>query len=131
MITKHEFDCVDCGEHKVHVNPNGCGGVGYAIVTEDGTEKKICYDCIGKRDRADMKDRGRITLYLTKNQDGWFVSNWPGTLKMRVREHRSGRHNIAGHRDDVWFRGPDGKEWWGVCYGHNTQLCHCKRLKAA
>ncbi len=131
MITKHEFDCADCGEHKVHVNPNGYGGVGYATVLEDGIEKKVCYDCVAERDRAEMKDRGRILLYLTKNQDGWTVSNWPGTLKFRAREHRTGRHNMAGIREDVWFIGPDGREWWGVNYGHNTQLCHCCQLKAA
>ena len=130
-MSKHEFTCADCGEEKTHVNPHGCGGVGYAIVREDGIEKKVCYDCCGKRDRIEMEDKGRIVLYLSKNQDGWFVSNWPGTLKFRVEECSSGNHNIAGTRDDVWFTGPNGRRWWGVCYGSNTQICRCRRLKAA
>jgi hypothetical protein len=41
----------------------------------------------------------------------------------------TGRHNIAGVRYDVWFRGPDGHVWWGVQYGDMTQICHCKRTK--
>lgn len=130
-MSKHEFDCADCGEHKVHVNPNDCGGVGYANVREDGVEKKVCYDCCGKRDIAYMTDEGRIALYLTVTDGKQFVSNWPGTLKMPVRYSRSGRHNIAGTRETVWFTGPDGREWWGVSYGQWTQICHCKRLKAA
>jgi len=130
-MSEHKFVCADCGEHKVHVNPNDCGGVGYARVCEDGVEKKVCYDCCGKRDIASMQTEGRIVLYLTARGGKLFVSNWPGTLKFPVRERRTGRHNIAGHRDDVWFRDSDGREWWGVSYGYNTQLCHCKRLRAA
>ena len=29
---------------------------------------------------------------------------------------------------DVWFIGPDGKEWHGVQYGDLTQVCHCRRV---
>ena len=130
-MSKHEFDCVDCGEHKVHVNPNDIGGTGYAVVREDDTEKKVCYDCCGKRDRISMKAEGRAVLYLTKREGKQFVSNWPGTLTLPVKYSRTGRHNIAGTRETVWFTGPDGREWWGVSYGQWTQICHCKRLKAA
>jgi len=130
-MTKHEFTCADCGEHKVHVNPNDCGGVGYANVRVDGDEKKVCYDCCGKRDVAEMTDKGRIVLYLTKKSDRWTVTNWPGTLKFPVKARRPGYHNFAGTRETVWFTGPDGREWWGICYGEWTQICHCRRLKAA
>lgn len=130
-MTRYEFDCADCGEHKVHVNPNDCGGVGYAVVREDGIEKKVCYDCCGKRDIVDMTARGEAVLYLTVREGKSVVTNWSGTLVLPVRYSRSGRHNIAGTRETVWFTGPDGREWWGVCYGNNTQLCHCKRLRAA
>jgi len=127
-MSRHEFVCSDCGKKRVHVNPTGCGGVGYVIV-EDG--KKVCYECCGKRDRAEMTASGRIILYLTKGSDGWTVTNWPGTLTFRVRERRVGKHNIAGIREDVWFIGPDGHTWWGVNYGYNSQICRCRRLKAA
>ena len=130
-MSKHKFDCADCGEHKVHVNPNDCGGVGYATVREDGIEKKVCYACCGKRDIADMRERGRTVLYLTEREGKPVVTNWPGTLSFPVRYSRKGRHNIAGTRQDVWFTDCDGREWWGVSYGDYTQLCHCKRLKAA
>ena len=130
-MSKHEFDCADCGEHKVHVNPTGNGGVGYARVSEDGIEKKVCYDCCGKRDLVQMEAEGRIALYLVKREGKQIVVNWPGTLSFPVRYSRTGRHNIAGTREDVWFTGPDGREWWGVSYGQWTQICRCKRLKAA
>jgi len=48
---------------------------------------------------------------------------------MPILRSRSGRHNIAGIRVDVWFRGPDGMPWHGVNYGHHSQLTHCKRVK--
>lgn len=133
-MSKHEFTCADCGEHKVHDNPHGYGGTGYGTdgtVNKDGTKKKVCYDCCGKRDVADMKATGRAVLYLTEREGKPVVTNWPGTLILPVRHNRIGRHNIAGSREDVWFTGPDGREWWGVRYGDYTQLCHCKRLKAA
>jgi hypothetical protein len=136
-MSEHRFVCADCHEEKVHVNPNGCGGTGYATVREDGIEKTVCYDCMGKRDSAEMEATGRAVLYLTVAGPGaaapnWpVVTNWPGSLKIPVQSRRIGSHNIAGSRTDVWFTGPDGRKWWGVCYGDNTQLCHCRRLKAA
>lgn len=133
-MSSHEFVCADCGEKKVHVNPNGCGGTGYGTGPNG---EKVCYACCGKRDSAEMTERGRAVLYLTvagpnAAAPNWpVVTNWPGTLKIPVKHRRIGRHNIAGVREDVWFTGPDGREWHGVCYGRNTQLCHCRRLKAA
>jgi len=127
-MTEHRFVCADCGEEKVHVNPSGCGGTGYATGPNG---EKVCYDCCGKRDRAEMAATGRIVLYLVKKPGGWNVTNWPGTLVLSVRARRVGRHNIAGIREDVWFTDSAGREWWGVCYGHNSQLCRCRRLRAA
>lgn len=54
--------------------------------------------------------------------------NWPGSLEFRCWT-RTGNHNIARTRYDVWFYGPDGYIWYGVTYGEDTQLCHCKRTK--
>ena len=127
-MSKHVFTYADCKEKKVHVSPNDCGGVGYAVVSEDGAEKMVCYGCCGKRDCVEMEAKGRIVLYLTKKSDSWFVSNWPGTLQFPVREHRTGNHNIADTRETVWFTDSDGREWYGVCYGYNTQLCECSNV---
>lgn len=88
----------------------------------------------GKHDRKQMAETGKIVLFLTISeymnmrlfQDGK-LTNWPGSLEIPCRVKR-GRHNMAGTRYDVWFR-LHGKEWHGVQYGDNTQICHCKRLK--
>ena len=126
-MSKHRFVCADCGEEKVQVNPNDCGSIGYGIGPNG---EKVCYACCGKRDSADMIETGRAVLYLTSREGKPVVTNWPGTLILPVRVVRKGRHNFAGVREDVWFTGPDGREWWGVCIGDMT-LCRCRRLKAA
>ena len=113
------FTCIDCKKTKP-IQKNG--GTGYA----NDLNNPVCYDCCGKHDWAYMKKHGRITLYLT--EDG--VANWPGTLKFKVNEMKTGRHNIARVRYDVWFTDKDGRVWHGVQYGDNTQLCHCKRKAA-
>ena len=130
-----KFKCNDCGEFKPVQTE---GGTGYARL-KDGSN--ICYECCGIRDRADMVKTGRGVLYLSsvpapdcmKNQP-WNtirgrLSNWPGTLEFKVDATKKGRHNMAGSRYDVWFTGPDGKDWHGVQYGENTQICHCRRIK--
>jgi len=124
-VTKEStFVCSDCGKEKDI--PEDSITTGYGI---DNEGKKVCFACCGLRDRKTMVDEGRIALYLTKKPDGWFVTNWPGTLSFRVTSHRIGSHNIAGTRDDVWFTGPDDKPWWGVCIGSNTQITRCRRIK--
>ena len=123
--------CADCGIGKLHVNPSGCGGTGYGVIREGGRKKKICYDCCGKRDLAGMIETGRAVLYLTEGPDGAEVTNWPGTLKFHVRYQKAGNHNIAGRRTDVWFTDSNGREWHGVQLGNYSQICRCRRLKAA
>jgi len=130
-MSSHRFTCVDCGQEKIHVNPNGCGGTGYATYRMDGVEKKVCYACCAKRELRYMRDTGRAVLYLTEGPNGSTVTDWPGVLKFQVRHKRIGSHNLAGRRVDVWFTDSDGREWHGVNYGHNSQLCHCRRLRAA
>ncbi len=135
-MNEFRFTCADCGEEKCHVNPNGCGGTGYATVRDGGVEKKVCYDCIGKREIADMIETGRAVLYLTVAGDSAaaplrpVVTNWPGTLKIPVKSSKRSRNNFGAQREDVWFNGPDGKRWWGVNIGDNM-LCRCRRLKSA
>ena len=85
----------------------------------------------GSANLVDMRDTGRAVLYLTEEgPEGAVVTDWPGVLKFRVRHKRVGSHNLAGRRVDVWFADSDGREWHGVNYGHNSQLCHCRRLRA-
>lgn len=118
------FRCGRCGE----VKPVNVGGVstGYGWEAISPDSKPICFECCGHLDRERMAGTGRATLYL---DDGW-VTNWPGTLKLRVRSARTGKHNLAGKRVDVWFTDEAGARWHGVQYGRWTQICHCKRLKS-
>lgn len=101
--------------------------------------ERHCYDCCAERDRYQMLETGKATLYLTlkdaftpdgnPNGKTGEISNWPGSLKFRTGPIRKGRHNMARVRYDTWFTGPDGKEWHAVQYGDNTQIAHCKRVK--
>jgi hypothetical protein len=77
-----------------------------------------------------MAKDGRTTLY----DDGSHAVNWTNILRFPITARKTGRHNIAGKRYDVWFDGPDEygtctQLWWGVRYGDNTQILHCRRLK--
>lgn len=123
------MNIVDCG-HDADKQKSDCT-TGYGI---NKHKEKICFECCGIMDEKQMIEDGKITLYLThdlKMKDKWgnaTISNWPGTLKFLGRVKR-GHHNIAHNRYDVWFYGPDGKEWHGVQYGDNTQILDCKRNK--
>ena len=115
--------CADCGRLCV---PDGVG-TGYATTT-DG--KNICYDCAGRRDRENLmklEPGGKYTLYLVEKSGGFYVVNWPGTFNKRVFP-KIGRHNMAGRRCDIWFTLGD-KNFHGVNYGDNTQICHIQRTK--
>jgi hypothetical protein len=115
------FRCIDCAQVKpMQTN----GGTGYGINEHDFF---VCYDCCGKQDEKFMRDNGRITLYLVKRDNEYFVTNWPGTINIRAHV-RTSWHNIAGKRYDAWFKHA-GANWHGVTYGDNTQICHCKRTK--
>jgi hypothetical protein len=126
---KEYCGCADCGKKKVSPDSDDSGGPGYGTSPEG---EKVCYTCCAKRDIADMVATGRAVLYLTvvgPQVAALILTNWPGTLRIPVKSCRVGCHNLAGTREDVWFDGPDGRKWWGVCIG-NTQICRCKRLKA-
>lgn len=115
--------CADCGK-TIEPPANSCG-TGYGTA-RDGA--KVCYECCGKRDAADMRQSGRATLYLSgKLGVDARVTNWPATLVFPVGSFKTGRHNVAGFRFDVWFRGPDNATWHGVQYGRNTEILHCRR----
>lgn len=127
------FTCDQCGEHVEHKND---------FTTGYGTDKegkKICFACCGVNDRRDLLALpigGKFWLYLSsKLEDGkpeyyreHYVSNWPGTLSIKVPCPRKGRHNIARTRYDVWFKLEDAY-FHGVQYGEWTQVCHIRRIK--
>lgn len=118
------FTCVMCGKE---TPIKTTGGAGYATQDEPNEfcpkTGKVCYDCCAVIDKAWMEKTGRATLYVS---DG-MVSNWPGTLRFAARVVK-GKHNIARTRYDVWFQDHTGREWHGVQYGENTQICRCRRL---
>lgn len=121
--------CDDCG---LVITPPGelhplakMVGTGYSLIKDGDTEKVVCYQCCGVRDTKWMRDHDKTTLYLT----GSFVKNWPGSLEFKVRYIKTSRHNIARIRYSVWFDGPDGVSWYGVQFGNNTQILHCRKLK--
>lgn len=127
---------LDCGH--TETRPHSYITRGYAT---DAAGKTACYACCAERERAAMIETGRATLYLSYDAErGGYnnkvirysnvrVTDWPGVLEFKCGGLRTGRHNIAGKRYDVWFRGPDGFVWHGVQYGENTQIAHCKRTK--
>lgn len=98
---------------------------GYGTVTDTGD--RLCYPCIGERDREKLQSTGKGTLYLDQSGHPWRVTNWPGTLAFNVISRSESRHNFARVRYDVWFRGPGGKIWHGYQIGDMTQSCHVRR----
>jgi hypothetical protein len=118
--------CSKCGS-SIDTVDHGIG-TGYST-TESG--EKVCYECIGKLDRTKLYNLpigGKYTLYLTEKKRHLYVSNWPGSFKLPVHYSKTGNHNIAGIRQDVWFYLEDHL-YHGTCYGKNTQIAYCKRIK--
>lgn len=130
----HVFTCDRCKQTITHVSDFTTG---YGV-NDQG--QKACYACCGEIDQDFMLETGKITLYLTGendtlsyNRSSHFipkkVSNWPGSLEFEVLSWSLGDHNWGIPRYDVWFKGPDGRVWYGVHMGYHSQLIHCKRTK--
>lgn len=103
-------------------------GTGYATTK---TGKRVCYDCAVKIDREELENLpigGKIIMYLVKEGDKYYISNWPGTFKIRIWTIKKGNHNIAGTRSDVWFCYA-GHSFHGVQYGACSQICHITRVR--
>ena len=115
---------LDCGHELVkdHSSSAGYGTNGDGI--------KLCYNCCAEQDKAFMREHGKNTLYLTKDEKGWKVTNWPGTLVFRPHYVKKGWHNIAGSRHDAWFTF-EGHVWHAVQYGEWSDIARCKRTKQA
>ena len=125
-------DIKKCSKCKKEIPKQKAGSctTGYA---KDKDDNIVCYACCAIEDKQYMKDHKKITLYLTMPPEGLYngkskVTNWPGSFKVICHGFSKGHHNIAGVRYDVWFRF-NGYIWWGVQYGDNTQICHCKQTK--
>lgn len=80
---------------------------------------------LAKRELENMRLTGKALLYLHNANS---VGTWDGTFNFPVHYQRTGGHNMAGKRLDLWFRGPEGATWHGVNIGDN-QIVHCKRNK--
>lgn len=128
------WDCADCGKHEAsNRNCSIQGGTGYATI--DGRQR-ICYACCAERDKAQMRDTGKWVGYLTAKQSPngsrvYEVSNWPGSLRLRVGGAiKHSFHNFAGRdgRRDFWFTF-ENSTWHGVNIG-DSQIAHYKRIKA-
>ncbi len=121
------FNCSKCGLLKP---VQTSGGTGYGV--DRKTDAKTCYACIGEEDQKELENAvigDKFTHYLTNsNNEGYQVTNWPGSWKTGKLHCRKGRHNIAGCRYDVWFK--VGKNYFhGVTFGNMTQICHIKCVK--
>ena len=122
MKTETKIEKLDCG-HPESEHSEFTRGYG-----QDADGKKYCYACCAERDKKQMRDAGKIALYLTEKDGKSEVTNWPGSLRLAVMRETVGRHNMAGKRFDVYFRF-EGQSWHGVQFGSNTQICHCNRIK--
>ena len=116
----NQFTCSRCGKTKTNKDKHTTG---YAT---DNKGNKICFSCCANVDKEQMIKSGKIVLYL--NSRDKVVSNWPGTLKIKVDTINKGKHNIAGNRNDIYFSF-NGKKWHGVQLGNNSDICRCKQLK--
>lgn len=113
---------------------------------------RFCYACCAERDRKDMIETGRATLYLveriekrplqnagyyglaekdsTVDVKTYYVTNWPGSLEFKARhiDYKKYGGGFGSQRTDAWFTGPDGKAWHAVNRG-DSQIARCRRLK--
>jgi hypothetical protein len=130
LAMEDNFICSVCGETKPTQKQ---GGTGYG--RDPVTDGKVCYACCAIEDKRAMLTTGRATMFLVKREVKenpglfqYFVTNWPGTLEIRAPGVRHGKHNIARTRTDVWFK-YENRNWHGVSYGENTQICHVRVSK--
>jgi len=116
-----EFDCHQCGQHKIHES-NISTGYG-----RNDKDEKICFACCGLNDEKnliELKKGEKICLFF----NGIEIINWPSTLKITPTYIRKGRHNIAGTRQDVYFVFR-GLNFHGIQYGNNSEIIHIRKIK--
>lgn len=118
---KHEFTCSKCGQHKIHESDISTG---YAT---DKNDNKICFACCGLNDAKEL-DELQPKKKIIQYWDGKEITNWPGTLKIKPYYTKKGRHNMAGTREDIYFKF-HGRTFHAVQYGSNSQIAHIKLTK--
>ena len=118
--------------HKVIV-PDSPHTTGYGI----RNDQEMCFACCGELDREELYNLpigGKFILYDCVDHDGnSILTNWPGTLTIHPHYRKTGKHNIAGKRFDMWFSLPAQPEphvYHAVRYGNMTQIAHVRRIKA-
>ena len=82
----------------------------------------------------------KTMLYLVKNTEfvartcgvqqhnEFWLSNWPGTLKIPIYGIHVGHHNWELNRYDMWFKF-GGLEFWGLKIGDDHDCVTVKRIK--
>ena len=125
-----DFTCSQCGRVCALPPAGHTGAAGYAL---DERKNKICYDCCAQNDKAWMREKGTISLYLTKDASGlWQACNWPGTLCFPVIGNRVSTSKAAAYgryipRTDAWFVF-EGWVWHCVSKG-DMDLARCRKTK--
>ena len=123
-----KVNCDKCGAEC----DGGMDSTGYGTVRlADGTEARHCFACCADGDREAMIRDGAATLYLTRDDKGYKVGNWPGSLTFKASNVRHGKHFCFGRRvqrTDADFTGPDGFVWHAVSRG-DMDLCRVKRTR--
>jgi hypothetical protein len=123
----HDFmavnKCFACGNDIAQ--PTDGFTTGYAV---DRDNNKICYTCCANQDLEYMRKEGKVTLYMSKKDGKYEVTNWPGSLRFSTPHVKTSYHNMAGKRYDTWFV-LDGFYWNAVKFGDNTDISHCKHTK--
>ena len=122
---KTEFICHQCNKKIIHES-NFTSGYGL-----DKDNNKICFVCCGENDKntlLNLKPKEKMTLYLVKENNKYFVTNWPGTFKKEIYNFKKGKHNLALERIDVWFK-LEGLNFHGKQFGNFTQTCHIQKTK--
>lgn len=100
------------------------GGTGYGYPA--GSDRMHCFACCGQTDRLDMIKTGKATLYLSKDGNGWKITNWPGTLTIKPSHVRSMNHPFACKAYIAYFRFA-GASWSAKNIG-DSEIAHCRRL---
>ena len=101
-------------------------GTGYGT-NEKG--EKLCYSCCGEQDKKYLIENGKLSGYLSRDENGFYFGNWPGSFKIRVYGVRYSWHNFAGKngRRDFWLSYA-GENYHGVNIGDN-ECATIKRVK--
>lgn len=104
-----------------------CGHCATQCATHLG--KTYCPTCDAQWIDGYMQTAYRTTLYLIERDSCLYLTNWFSTLEIKIDHWKYGRHNMVDRVTHVWFKHAD-MVWYGVNYGGNTQLCHCKKTKS-